>query len=209
MSSQAAVHSIDALKDLRTALALYGEDTVAALGAIDAEVRRTLLWLEQDRPYYWQEQIHRRREKLASAEAEVFRRKLGKAAGSAPAMSEQIENMKRAKAALEDAERRVVLVRKWQKALPQAILEYQASVRRLRDLSAADVPRAVDLLGRLIESLEAYLRVSPPSMGAVAPAGPAGPELESIAVAALDAEPPRPEPAVDPDAGGPPDPEAS
>jgi hypothetical protein len=62
MSSQASVHSIDALKDLRVALALYGEDTLAALGAVEAEVRRTQRWLEEERPFYWQEQIKRRRE---------------------------------------------------------------------------------------------------------------------------------------------------
>ena len=74
MSSQAEVHSIEALKDFRVALALYGEDTLAALGAVEAEVRRTVHWLEQDRPVYWQEQIKRRREQVAAAKSEVFRR---------------------------------------------------------------------------------------------------------------------------------------
>jgi len=77
MSSQAAVHSIENLKEFKAAVAIYGDDTVAALGAIDAEVRRALLWLQQDRPAYWLEQIKRRREVVASAQAEVF------AAGSA------------------------------------------------------------------------------------------------------------------------------
>ena len=78
MSSQAEVHSIDALKDFRTALALYSEDALSALGAVEAEVRRTGQWLQQERPYYWQEQIKRRREQVASAKAEVFRRRLQK-----------------------------------------------------------------------------------------------------------------------------------
>jgi phenylacetate-coenzyme A ligase PaaK-like adenylate-forming protein len=52
MGSQAEVHSIDALKDFRTALALYSEDTLSALGAVEAEVRRTVQWLYQERPYY-------------------------------------------------------------------------------------------------------------------------------------------------------------
>src|SRR5262245_58266976 len=65
MSSQASVQSIGALEDFRVALALYGEDTLAALGAVEAEVRRTVRWLEQERPVYWQEQIKRRREQVA------------------------------------------------------------------------------------------------------------------------------------------------
>ncbi len=188
MSSQAAVHSIESLKNFRTALALYGEDTLAALGAIDAEIRRTAQWLHQERPIFWQEQIKRRREQVASAQAEVFRRKLAHAAGSSPAMSEQVENLKRAQASLHDAERRLQMVRKWQKAFQQVVLEYQASTRRLHDLAAGGVPRAVLLLGRIIESLESYLRVAPPSgSGAVAP-GLTTTQFETIATTVLDTE---------------------
>jgi hypothetical protein len=73
MSSQASVRSIDTLKDLRVALALYGEDTLGAIGAVEAEVRRTLRWLLEERPVYWQNQIKRRREQVSSARAEVFK----------------------------------------------------------------------------------------------------------------------------------------
>ena len=45
------------IEDFRVALALYEEETLAALGAVEAEVRRTSQWLLQDRPLYWQEQI--------------------------------------------------------------------------------------------------------------------------------------------------------
>ena len=85
MSSQAAVHSIDELKNFRVALALYGEDTLGTLGAVEAEVRRTLRWLEEERPVYWQDQIKRRREQVAMARAEVFKRNLQKKARLHPA----------------------------------------------------------------------------------------------------------------------------
>jgi hypothetical protein len=163
MSSQATVHSIDALKDLRTALALYGEDTLGALGAVEAEVRRTMRWLTEERPYYWQEQIKRRREQVALAKSELYRRQLQKRPDYTPPMSEQKENLRKAEAGLQDAEKRLAMVRKWQPLFKQAVLEYHASVQRLKDLSAGDVPRAVNLLTRLIDALEAYLRVAPPS----------------------------------------------
>src|SRR4051812_20992137 len=107
MSSQATVHSVEALKDFRAALALYGDDTLGALGAIEAEVRRTVRWLQQDRPYYWQEQIKRRREQVSLARAEVFRRQLQKRPDYTPAMSEQKENLRRAEASLQEAEKRL------------------------------------------------------------------------------------------------------
>jgi len=163
MSSQASVHSIDSLKDLRVALALYSEDTLGALGAVEAEVRRTVRWLDEERPYYWQDQIKRRREKVAMARAEVFKKNLQKRADYTPPMSEQKENLRKAEASLQDAEKRLALTRKWQPIMKQAVLEYHASVQRLKDLAAADIPRAVLVLSRLIDALEAYLQVAVPT----------------------------------------------
>jgi hypothetical protein len=192
MSSQATVHSIEALKDFRVALALYGDDTLAALGAVEAEVRRTVRWLQQDRPVYWAEQIKRRREQVSMAKAELFRRQLQKRPDYTPPMSEQKENLRRAEASLEDAEKRLARVRKWQPVLQQAVLEYHGSVQRLKDLAGADVPSAVNLLSRLIDALEAYLRVQPPSGSGIGPEpvpSRATAEMESIATRVLAEDP--------------------
>ncbi len=193
MSSQASVQSIDSLKDLRVALALYGEDTLGALGAVEAEVRRTLRWLEEERPVYWQEQIKRRRERVSQARADVFKKNLQKRADYTPPMSEQKENLRKAEASLQDAEKRLTMVRKWQPLMRQAALEYHASIQRLKDLAASDVPRAVNLLTRMIDALEAYLRVAPPATlgpvaGAQADRAPsqASPQLVSIVTRCLD-----------------------
>jgi hypothetical protein len=193
MSLQASVHSIDALKDLRVALALYGDDTLGALGAVDAEVRRTLRWLHEERPYYWQDQIKRRREQVALARSEVFRRNLQKKGDYSPPMSEQKENLRKAESSLQEAEKRLAMVRKWQPLLSHAVLEYHASVQRLKDLAAGDVPRAVNLLSRMIGALEAYLRVVAPSglglqsdAAAIAAVSMASSPLESIATKLLD-----------------------
>jgi hypothetical protein len=198
MSSQAEVHSIEALKDFRAVLALYSDDTLGALGAVDAEVRRTAHWLQQDRPYYWQEQIKRRREAVASAKSEVFRRQLQKKPDYSPSMSEPVENLRRAEASLADAEKRLILVRKWQTLFNQAVLEYHGSAQRLKDLAASDIPRAVNALVRIIDALEAYLQVAPPSGLGPAPATSEGAAVkvtapahfETIASQVLDAEPP-------------------
>jgi hypothetical protein len=182
MSNQASVHSIEALKDFRAAMALFSEDALGALGAVDMELRRTIQWLQHDRPMYWQDQIKRRREKVAMAQAEVFRRKLAKTADYTPAFSEQKEILRKAEASLQDAEMRATLVKKWEPALQHAIFEYHGSIRRIKDLASADVPRAVHLLGRMIDALEAYLSVAPPSGAGTAP------PLESITGPIFDSE---------------------
>ena len=206
MSSQASVHSVEALKDLRVALALYGDDTLGALGAIESEVRRTVRWLEQERPAYWQDQIKRRRELVSQARAEVFRKNLQKRPDYTPPMSEQKENLRKAEASLQDAEKRLTMVKKWQPKLQHAVLEYHGSVQRLKDLAGADVPAAVDLLSKLIDALEAYLRVQPPS-GTGLEAGPsrASAGMESIATRMIAEAPPPAKPAVSEPAAGEPE----
>lgn len=189
MSSQATVLSVEALQQFRGALALYGEETLAAIGAVEAEVRRTVFWLEQNRPAYWHEQIKRRKEMVSQARGEVFRKKLQKRPDYTPPMSEQVENLRKAEASLMDAEKRLALVRKWQPRLQHAVLEYHASIQRIKDLAATDVPNAALLLGRIVDAIEAYLRVQPPS-GAGLNAGPgvsrASPVMESIAITAIE-----------------------
>jgi hypothetical protein len=184
MGSQADVRSIEALKEVRAALAVYAEDTLSALSAVDMEVRRVTHWLQYDRPAYWQNQIKRRREEVSTARAEVFRRKLAKTADSAPGYSEQMEILKRAEANLREAEARASMVKKWGPALQQAVLEYHASSRRITDLVGGDVPRAMAALGKMVDALEAYLRVALPSGGAPPP-------LEAIVEDALGDDPQR------------------
>lgn len=188
MSSQATVHSVEALKSLRSGMALYGEDTLAALGAVSSEVRRTVLWLEQNRPAYWHDQIKRRREQVSMAKAEVFRRKLQKRPDYTPPMSEQVEALRKAEASLQDAEKKLTIVRKWQPRFQHAVLEFHASVQRLKDIAATDIPNAALLLGRIVESIEAYLAVQAPSGTGLEPdGGPAraSSAMEAIATAAI------------------------
>ena len=116
---------------------LYGEDTLGAIGAVEAEVRRTLRWLQEERPVYWQDQIKRRREQVSMARAEVFKKNLQKRPDYNPPMSEQKENLRKAEASLMDAEKRLAAVKKWQPLFKQAVLEYHASVQRIKDISAA------------------------------------------------------------------------
>jgi len=163
LSSQADVRSIDALKEFRAVLALYSEEAQGAIGAVKMEARRAVQWLHHDRKAYWSEQIKRRREAVATARAEVARRRLAKTPEHTPAMSEQKELLRKAEAGLREAEMKVALIKKWEPALQLAVLELHASVRRIGDLSGTDVPRASMLLSRLVDALEAYIREAAPA----------------------------------------------
>lgn len=181
MGEQAAVRSVDALRDFRAALATFAEEALAALGGVDMEVRRTVQWVQHDRRDYWLGQIKRRREQVAMARAEVFRRKLAKTDDHNPAMSEQKELLRKAEAGLREAEHRAGLVKKWEPALQQAVLEYRAAAMRISNLASGDVPRAIAVMARIVEALEAYLLEVPPS--AEGGPSPLGPIAESVLAA--------------------------
>ncbi len=162
MSTQASVESIQALRDFRMALLVFSEDAAAALGSVDLELKRTMLWLQHDRKVFWIEQLKRRRERVAQAKAEVFRRQLQKTPENSPSMTEQKELLRKAEESLRDAELRVNLVKKWEQSLTQAVFEYHGSTRRIKDLASMDALRAARFLEKLIDKLEAYLREAPP-----------------------------------------------
>ncbi len=178
MGEHAAVRSIEALREFRIALATFAEEALAALGGVDMEVRRTVQWVQLDRKPYWLGQIKRRREQVAMAQAEVFRRKLQKTDDYTPAMTEQKELLRKAEAALREAEHRAGLVKKWEPALQQAALEYRATTRRISALASGEVPRAIAVLGRMVDALEAYLSEAPPTVGE--PAGSLGAIVEAV-----------------------------
>jgi hypothetical protein len=186
--SQASVRSIDALRDFRVALALFAEDAMSALGGVDMQVRRTEQWLQHDRRMYWQEQIKRRKEKLSQAQSELHRKKLSEMFGHSGSYSEQKELVKRAEDRLHDAEKRAMMVKKWEPVLQQAIMEYNGQTRRLVDLVGGELPRSLALIDRLIDALDAYTRVAPPSgAAATATLGGLGSPAGDAASAATDA----------------------
>src|SRR5262249_14823993 len=134
----------------------------------------------------------------------VFRRKLAKTADYSPAYTEQKELLRRAEEGLRDAEMRALMVKRWKPALQQAVLEFHASTRRIKDFAAGEVPRAAALLERLVAPREGFFVVAPPTGREAAPASEAtaGPDgsFDSIAASMLAAEP-EPEPPTPPEPG--------
>ena len=165
MSNQADVHSIEALKEFRVALAIFAEEALAALGGgrhggpADGPVgparppRRT-----------------GRSRSSGGASRSPWPRPRSSAASSprppdyTPAMSEQKELLRKAEAGLRDAETRAGAGQEMgARACSRPSSNTTARTRRISDLAGGDVPRAIAVLDRMIDALEAYLRVAPPS----------------------------------------------
>jgi len=163
MSQSANVRSVDALKDLKNALIAFAEEARNALGGTDMEVRRTRDWLERDQLSYWQMQVKRRNEKVSQARADLFRRQISQSNSDSVSDSDQKEALREAIHRLRQAEEKLERVRRWGPVLQHAIAEYNSQARPLGDRIAGDLVTSLALLDRMVASLEAYLKIAPPT----------------------------------------------
>jgi hypothetical protein len=163
MSETARVTSVDAVKEFRETLVIFCENVRAGLCANEMESRHVLDWLLSYQPGYWTRQLRERQEEMSQAQTDLHRIKLQRAQGMRVDDIEQKTALERAKERVEEAEEKLVKVRRWGRTVQQAIDEYQTRARQLADLVEGNPPPNVLFLDRVIESLEAYLHVAPPS----------------------------------------------
>jgi hypothetical protein len=163
MAETARVTSLDAVKEFRETLVIFCENVRAGLCANDMESRHILDWLLSQQPAYWSRQLRDRQEEMAQAQADLHQIKMRRAQGARVDDIEQKKALERAKERIEEAEEKLVKVRRWGRAVQQSIDEYQTRARRLESLVEGNPPRSVVVLDRMIASIESYLQVAPPT----------------------------------------------
>ena len=156
------VSSVDVLCSVREAFVLFADEARSSLGSMESEIRRTIDWLTHDQRLYWLSEVKRRTEKLSSAKAELSRKQLGIAPGQQAHDSEQREAVREAKHRLEEAQEKVELVNRWLPIVERAVMEYEGQARPFTGMIEFDVERSVEMLDRMINAIEEYLRLSPP-----------------------------------------------
>ena len=188
MSTSAHVDSIDALKTFRVALIKFAEEANAALATAEAEMQRTVGWLERDQLSFWQMQIRKRQEVLSRAQEALRMKKLfPDASGRLPPPVEEEKAVRRAKATLEEAEQKLANTKKYTRVLQKEFMDYKGGVARFSTCVGAEIPVAISRLDRMVSRLEAYVALKVP--GGYAPIreasaaafGAAAPQVESVA----------------------------
>jgi hypothetical protein len=157
------VDDIQVLRDFRAALCLFGDDARNGLAATEMEISRMLDWLHNDRRLYWDSQIRLRRQDLATAKAELFRKRTSQMFGNEGNLSEPRELVREASKKLETAEAKLARVKKWEQPLQQALMEYRGASGPLSDYVGGELERALALLDRMIRALEDYASGGPPT----------------------------------------------
>jgi hypothetical protein len=162
MADSARIHDVEALKRARAALADFADQVGAALASVDSDIQRVSQWLNVERPTHWKLEVRRRMESVERGKAEIMRKKIIAAPEPASVVLEE-RRLERARQRVENAQRRLDSVRRWAPVWEREAMMYKGSSRALTEALHADIPRGLAILSRMMESLEAYAAVAPPS----------------------------------------------
>jgi hypothetical protein len=187
MSDVVRVESIDALKHFRVALFKFQEAANSALSDAESEMFSTLRWLENEQLSHWQTQIRKRHELLERAKEALRMKKLFKdSSGRYPSAVEEEKAVRLCQSRLEEANEKLVATKKYARVLQRELQVYKGSVQRFATTVQSDIPVAAATLDSLVESLEAYVALTPGAdataaapVGSESPAPPPPPTEES------------------------------
>jgi hypothetical protein len=163
----ANVSSIDALRAFRAAMIKFAESVDSAVTDADADVRFTLTWLERDQSVFWKNQVRKRHEALERAKEALRHKELFKSPhGGRPSVVEEQKVVARCKAALEQAEQKLLNVKRSIHRLHKQMTEFQGQIQRLASAAQSDVPAAVADLDRMVARLDEYVGLRTPTAAA-------------------------------------------
>lgn len=169
MAELARVHSIESIRKFRESLVLFIEDARHALDAADMDIRRNTNWLNQEMFQYWRNEIKRRNEEVSSARVALHRKQMMKMSSATAYDTEEKEALQKAIRRLREAEMKSEMVKRWIPNWQHAVSEYQAHGRPMGDTLTGDLARAIILLQKMTDALDAYVAMSPPSVPVSAP----------------------------------------
>lgn len=160
MPERAKVTSLEALEDFRAKLIIYRDKASRVLDEVNDDVTRTRLWLESERPTYWQNQIRQFSHKLEAAQQELFSAQLS---GLRDASYAQQAAVGKIRHSIRDAEDKAKVVKQWQRQFDTRVESPARQVEKLRHFLGHDVARAIAYLNEAIKNIAAYAELSPTS----------------------------------------------
>lgn len=158
----ARVESTEGLIDLRSALVQFGERTQGALSSLRQEARRTLRWLQDEQPQYWQAELRRAFDQVASTRIAYETCRMRTIAGHRSACIEEKVAQQRAQRRLEYVQQQIDVTRQWGLRAADQANEFFGKLGPLERAIDYDVPRMIALLEQLLAAIDAYVENLPP-----------------------------------------------
>ena len=112
MNAGAGVTSLPVLHDWYAALTGFRSEAQDALTSLSLALRHSEAWLEEQQQD-WRRQIRLREQAVTQAKADLETRQISNSSGLRVDCTVQEKNLRRARAALEEAQERLDAVRRW------------------------------------------------------------------------------------------------
>ena len=130
-----------------------------ALQDAEAEVDRTVHWVEGDRIETWKRRIRKAQDEVVACKGALYRKQEIKATPEArPSVVDERKALERAQRKLEHAESKLRQSKRWAIELPRQAIVFKGALSPMQALLDRDVPHAAAMLRRMSEHLEEYLR---------------------------------------------------
>ena len=160
MGDRANVQSIQAIRDFRAATVRFHDEAERALESLVVEMQRSIRWIQLDRPQYWKQQVRQCHQEVAEARGALMKCQMRRTGDFKPTCFEERKAFERAKRRRQIAQDMIDVVRRWGIKSQKEADEFKARTAQLSRCLEGDLPRAVALLERIVESLEKYAVIS-------------------------------------------------
>ncbi len=158
MATEANITSVDALDQLRSSLVIFVDKAKRALDEVSDQVRRTRVWVEHDQRIHYEGMVRRRTKELERAQEELFSARIGT---FKRATTEHEMAVARAKRNLEEAHRKLKILKKWGRDYETVVEPVAKRLERMRDILVKDLPEGIAFLSKTQRTLAAYAETTP------------------------------------------------
>jgi hypothetical protein len=194
--SGARLLSVGVLADFKAALVKFGEQAKVGVIEAGADMQRTMNRLQTEVMSYWQHEEKLWTRKVAEAKSELYKAQL-QSQDQRPSLVLERKALAAAQRRLENAQQKIQKVRYWSRMLEKEMMLCRGQLQQMERALDADLPRVSAQVDRMMQSIEAYLRVKP-TPTAAADAADTGDEAPITAPRAASREKPAPVRADDP-----------
>lgn len=166
---------MEAIEAFRSCLIVFLTKARPTLEEVMNEVVRTRSWLQTEQRVHWEKEIKLKRRDLEQAQAELFSARVSKIQQASALQQMAVQ---RAHRAVQHAEDKLRLLKKWERELENRSEPLLKLVEQLHGYLSTDMVRATAFLTEVIKTLQAYaeVQVRPPSPATVTAAAEAASE---------------------------------
>ena len=176
MANDARVRSIEALETMRASLITFLARAKRAVDQVSEEVSRTRQWVQVEQRTFWTEQLRRRTRNLERAQQEYFSAKLSTMKQT---MILQEQQLRKAKAEMDDATAKMQAVKKWTRDFDRYADPLVKKVDTMRQFLDHVMPRAIHYLDTTQRILADYADTNLPVEASSARQPEEPPQLET------------------------------